>query len=62
MPGCPIGLEYELPLGPEGLKLAKAREVSARRNAGHAWPKWWDFLNEQSNVLPSPEPVRTEEG
>lgn len=35
MPGCPMGLEYELPLGPEGLKLAKAREVSARRNAGH---------------------------
>lgn len=26
------------------------------------WPKWWDFLNEQSNILPNPEPVRTEEG
>ena len=35
MPGCPIALGYELPLGPEGLKLAKARQVSERRNAGH---------------------------
>lgn len=35
MPGCPMSLDFELPLGPEGLKLAKAREVSERRNAGH---------------------------
>lgn len=26
------------------------------------WPDWWLFLSSVSNVLPNPEPVRTEEG
>ena len=33
-----------------------------QRLMAKTWPKWWDFLNEQSNILPNPEPVRTEEG
>ena len=33
-----------------------------QRLMAKTWPKWWDFLNEQSNVLPNHEPVRTEEG
>lgn len=35
MPGCPMNLDYELPLGTEAQKIMKAREVSARRNAGN---------------------------
>jgi transcriptional regulator with XRE-family HTH domain len=27
-----------------------------QRLMAKTWPKWWDFLTEQSNVLPNPEP------
>lgn len=26
------------------------------------WPQWWPFLTQQTNTIPNPEPVRTEEG
>lgn len=34
MPGCPMSLDYELPLGTEGLKLARKHEIAERRTAG----------------------------
>ena len=34
MPGCPMHLSYELPLGAEGRKLARKHEIAKRRTAG----------------------------
>lgn len=34
MPGCPMHLSYELPLGTEGRKIARKHEIAKRRTAG----------------------------
>lgn len=33
-PGCPLGLDFCFPLGPEGLRMAQARERARRKIAG----------------------------